>query len=191
MSRQKPTERSLRRILRHATADAHDRLDAAVGAGDLTDRAHYARFLQTQRVARTKIEEWVRANANATRSPPEQSQLIVADLQALQTRNVREPILFACDADDGATLGVAWALAGSSLGNRMMLNTLKEQACGDRPVAFLSDPTMFAYWKKLKPVLDREYTQTQNTAAIAAAEQVFATFMAAHEQGDATAEMAA
>ncbi|MEX0341168.1 MAG: hypothetical protein AB3N06_01140 [Erythrobacter sp.] len=78
-------------------------------------------------------------------------------------------------------LGACWVLAGSSLGNRAILARLGKSGL-QRPVAFLSDTRMTAYWKQLRPLLERPHSLPDDRAALAAAQATFSHFnaVAAH-----------
>lgn len=170
---------TIREALRAATATAHAGLDEGMAQVDLGDAGEYADFLRFQLSARTPIEEWMAGNCAADHHIPSQLALIEADLAALGRDAAISPGRFHAPAT--GCLGVAWALGGSSLGNRAMLAGLRKRGA-DVPVAFLADPAMPAFFARLKRQLDRpaaEYAELP--AAIAAAHAVFAFFVAARD----------
>jgi heme oxygenase len=174
---------TLRHDLKSSTADLHSRLDARLGALDLADRADYARFLRIQLAARGPIERWCGAHLPAALLPPAQSALTAADLAALGVIGGAAAMPFAAPPMcAGTALGVAWALGGSSLGNRAMLAHLRRTASGDWPTAFLADPAMPAFWSALRPHLERSANAEETRAAVAGAEAVFAQFLAAADR---------
>lgn len=174
---------TLRTDLKTSTAHLHSRLDAQLGALDLAHRADYARFLGVQRAARGPIERWCRAHLPSELVPPVQSGLIAADLAALGVTSGAAAVPFAAPAVcAGTALGVAWALGGSSLGNRAMLAHLRRTAPGDWPTAFLADPAMPAFWSAVRPHLERSANAEETRAAVAGAEAVFAQFLAAADR---------
>lgn len=168
---------SIRQVLRGATADDHARLDAGMAGLDLADPSDYARFLQVQYAARLPIEGWTGTAVPAPVRPPIQTPLIAADLAAVgHDPSPRTGPAFS--APTAGAIGVAWALAGSSLGNRAMLADLRKRDASV-PVAFLSDDAMPAFFARLRPRLQDQFADTDmRDAAIDAARAVFAAFAA-------------
>lgn len=174
------TERSnLRSVLRRETASVHDRLDRALGGEALASSGEYARFLATQYRARKPIEDWIAANMAGEEAPPEQAPLIAADLAALgaDTPPVAPSFSMPAEADP---VGLQWALAGSSLGNRAMLAQRRKSGL-DGPEKFLSDAAMPAFFKDLRPRLEAEVDSASAERAVMAAHAVFACFLNALE----------
>lgn len=168
---------TIRQALRCASNDLHTGLDAALGSLDLTDRGQYGMFLSIQRSARRPIEQWLAANAPAELCPPAQSELLAIDLAALGIARTN-PASTAFAAPAEGALGVAWAIAGSSMGNRMMLRALR-QCSGEMPTAFLADERMGAFFAQLRPIIERPADAYADlSTAIAAARTVFAQFAA-------------
>ena len=172
-----PPAQTLRQALRTATSAQHDRLDGRVTAMDLTDREDYRRFLSMQWMARAPIEAWL--TERLPKAPPPLAGLIARDLEAMGAPPPTGQLPFALPA--GADpIGACWAIAGSSLGNRSMLRRLAgSRKAGDVPTDFLADGAMTAYWQTLKPRLEAPAGDSND--AVAAAEAVFATFIAAAE----------
>ena len=171
---------TMREGLRAATAEAHDRLDASVSGKDLTDIAAYSRFLQSQLSARLAVERWLTAHAAPADLPPATAPLLVEDLQALGRPFSLAPARFAPPAD-ADPMGAAWAIAGSQMGNRAMLAHMRKSGGGDLPTAFLADSAMQAFWKQLRPRLERPCDPPALERAAAAARAVFATFTLAFD----------
>ena len=165
----------LRQVLRSRTAHAHDTLDKTMSALDLADPSDYARFLQIQFRARRPIEAWCDEHCPTDLLPPAQTPAIARDLRALG-RSLPEIDGGFVPPSDADPLGVAWALGGSSLGNRAMLAGLRRRDDEDRPVHFLADRAMTEFWRGLLPHLQRAPSARQAQAATAAAEAVFARF---------------
>ncbi len=166
---------TLRLLLRQETAKHHAALDATTDADELTDAESYARFLTRQYCARLPIEEWVARDCPSDFSPPQVALLIAADLSAMG-RSVPAPSLRFELPKSSDPIGLAWAIAGSHLGNRMMLKTLKDASSG-LPDSFLADETMRQFWRSLRPQLDRPMSKVHAQPAITAASSVFAHFL--------------
>ncbi len=167
---------TLRSRLRSATAPLHDRLDASMSA-EVTSLPAYGRFLRVQLAARAPIEAWLAANAPAGLAPPPMAALLVDDLVALgQPWSLASaPFSLAKEAD---VFGAAWVLAGSHLGNRVILSKIGDSA-RRLPTAFLSDPAMALYWRSLLPRLGEQVSEVHAAPAVTAAKRVFAHFIAA------------
>ncbi|RDC60623.1 hypothetical protein HME9302_01837 [Alteripontixanthobacter maritimus] len=151
--------KQLRTILRRETIALHDRLDRAISRFDRTTVAGYARFLKIQYAARKGAEDWAGQMLPHALCPPPLASLISADLTQLG-RSMPEAehtaILAGIDtSSQSAALGAAWVLAGSSLGNRMMLRQVCD-AAPQMPVAFLSDPAMPQFFARLRPLLEED-----------------------------------
>lgn len=78
-------------------------------------------------------------------------------------------------------VGLAWVLAGSHLGNRMMLKGVREKAPG-WPVNFLADESMGRFWKDLRAQLDTPVTLASAHSATIAARAVFDHFIAVFDR---------
>ncbi|ANY18594.1 hypothetical protein A6F68_00058 [Tsuneonella dongtanensis] len=169
---------TIREVLRSETGQSHDLLDQSLGSLDLCERGEYALFLQTQLAARRPIEAWCAVNVPNEFLPPLQSPLIEADLRAMASL-VPETVIGSLSAPPNGWLGVAWAVAGSSLGNRMMLKRLASRG-SDLPRSFLGDDAMPAYFARIRPLLERPAAVAEALAEqVAAAGAVFGTFASA------------
>ena len=167
----------LRKYLRTATSAKHDALDATVEPGDLSVRETYVEFLSRQLIARRPVERWLSEHAADLPAPPATSRLIENDLEKLGadipgTRHDFDP---PAGAD---AIGLAWAIAGSQLGNRMMLKALRDRGA-DLPVAFLSDEAMTQYWKTLRPQIETGVSPEDAERAALGANAVFDHFLLA------------
>ena len=176
---------NLRASLRGATAHAHDLLDQTMrAASGWTSRSDYRRFLSLQHAARMPVEQWIALNAPPAFCPPPQCHLIERDLRALgwsPEDNASEFSLTCRSEGDSTALGVAWVLAGSSLGNRAILKEVKrvaaDSATEEWPCSFLGDDAMPAFWKQLRPHIEQSASHNKLEAASRAANAVFDHFL--------------
>jgi len=181
---------NLRASLRGATASAHDLLDHAMrAASGWTARSDYVQFLKLQHSARRPVEAWLAQHVEPASCPPAQCHLIAQDLARLDSDLPADsPSFDLPDRDAGAShaLGVAWVLAGSSLGNRAILKQVQRVCDAESgeawPHAFLADEAMLSFWKGLRERIERPAPITEVEAASAAATAVFDHFLAATGQ---------
>ncbi|WP_390550417.1 biliverdin-producing heme oxygenase [Qipengyuania sp. MTN3-11] len=159
--------------MKRSTRSVHDALDRKMGADGAADGRAYADFLAVQYSARLPLEDWIAGNCPPDLEPPAQSPLIADDLSALG-RDLPPPVPLA-PLDGADWRGIAWALGGSSLGNRAMLVRRRKLAASG-PDRFLSDPAMPRYFRRLLPILERPVPSSQEEAAVAAALRVFDAF---------------
>lgn len=168
---------TLRHHLRERTRARHDRLDARMSESGLSSPGAYSRFLSTQLAARAGIEDWCRHYCPPELCPPLQCEIIRSDLDALGTGPHEQALPFrpgtAIDP-----IGVVWAIAGSSLGNRAILAQLRKAGAQHLPTTFLADPAMPAFWNRLRPQLDEPASPDVVASAIAGALDVFDHFLA-------------
>ena len=166
---------TLRAQLKRGTTHAHDRLDRRMAALDLASPGDYARFLRIQLAGREPLETWLaeRSDAPALHAS---SPLIRADLEAMGTPAPRSFAPFAppgpCDP-----LGVAWVLAGSSLGNRAMLHDLEKRSALPEQRRFLADAHLAQDFARLRPSIERPCDDPE--PVLAGARAAFAHFTAA------------
>jgi len=169
--------------LRDATWALHERVDHALVSLDLADRLDYIGFLTVQFAARGPIEAWIARGLSQFEPPPPQTGLIAADLHALGAATPAD-ITEHFDCDPAGGLGVAWALGGSSLGNRAMLADLRKRGAA-MPTTFLGDPAMPAYFARLRARLELPADDAETAeASIAGARAVFAAFLRAAARAD-------
>jgi heme oxygenase len=166
---------SLRHVLKQRTRRLHDELDGALGHA-VCDPEGYIGFLATQYAARAPIERWAAQTLPGELRPPTTAPLIAADLTELAA-SLPDEIDFAFPAG-AAPIGLAWALGGSSMGNRAML-VQRRKAGFTSAERFLGDPAGAAFFRRLLPRLSMPASPAQADAAVAAAETVFRTFLAA------------
>lgn len=163
---------SLRACLKSRTRARHDLLDRTMRQAGWSTPASYARFLQIQFFARSAIESWL-DRESLFPEMPRQAALIAADLAELGATLPPHTNDFSLE-DHVEPIGIAWALAGSSLGNRV----IQREIPSGMPVRFLSDRAMEAYWRRLRTELDAPATGHDAEAAAAAAGSVFDHFLA-------------
>lgn len=181
---------NLRASLRGATASAHDLLDHAMrAASGWSTRADYVRFLKLQHAARHPVETWLARHCPDASRPPAQCWLIAQDLTKLGCDLPADARPFTpgqTGTREGLALGVAWVLAGSSLGNRAILKEVVRVSGGERdacwPHAFLADEAMLTFWQGLRRRIERPAAIAEVEAASAAATAVFDHFLAAAGQ---------
>ena len=75
-------------------------------------------------------------------------------------------------------IGLVWALAGSSLGNRAMLHQRRKIGAAG-PERFLADPAMSAFFSGLRARIERPASAELASRAVAGAQAVFSAFLAA------------
>lgn len=164
-------------MLRTATRRAHDVLDASFAGDRLEDREAYGDFLTMQLRARLPLERWAAHHCPPTLRPPETTPEILQDLLALgRPISLRHSeLVMPANADPR---GLAWAIAGSHLGNRAMLHGLRK-ADVQFPASFLADLRMAVFWKDLQPTLESRVSDTEAQRCVDAALAVFRCFEAA------------
>jgi len=166
---------NLRSQLRTSTKSAHDALDATLGTLNLADRDEYCQFLHIQYAARVPLEQWCAVYMPGHLMPPRQSGLIAQDLFSLgSSTDVQFPAFI--PAADIEPLGIAWALGGSSMGNRTMLARMRRHSGKGRPAAFLAGDAMQAFWGTIKPLLGQPVSDATTQRATRGAIAVFACF---------------
>ena len=164
----------------------HDTLDLRVAELRLTEPEDYAEFLLFQYRSRLPVESWAEKEMPRELLPPLQVPLIETDLSALGCSVPSRVGDFVLPTGSDP-IGAAWALAGSSLGNRAMLNSMRKAGGlrADWPDAFLSDTAMTHFWTGLREKIEQPYSGDP-AAALRAAEAVFARFIAESERITAT-----
>ena len=162
-------------FLRAATAQDHERVDAAFGDFDLADRADYARFLTAQAAAFLPTEAAIERAGPLAVVPdwPERrrSALLLNDLAALGIAPPEGEALGALESPT-EVLGAIYVLEGSRLGGAMLARSIPD----GYPRRFMtaSDPVR---WRGLISIMDRcLISDEQRAAATTAARRVFALF---------------
>ena len=173
--------RELREQLRQATALTHSRMDEAVGQWPLSSNRDYAAFLMAQIDARSRLDAAFRRQPPAMiEAPPAQTSLIAHDLGELGFAAPTVSRDFSLD-DPYAALGAAWAMSGSSLGNRTLL-VRRHKAGLSGAERFLSDSCLPSYFRELLSVLARPHRPEEVAAAVTGAEAAFNIFEEAFAQ---------
>lgn len=175
-----PAKSTLRQHLRVQTRASHDLLDETLSDSDLSEPLAYARFLTTQLAARAGIEAWCDQHCPAELLPPAQIDLLQRDVSQLAQVDHTPVAAFRPDPTIDP-IGVAWAVAGSSLGNRTILARLRKAGDTDLPTHFLADPAMPKFWNRLRPQLEQPATCDQAANAVKGAQAVFDHFLTASE----------
>lgn len=161
--------------LKHATAQAHERLDARFSRFDLTDRNDYGAFLLAQAGAflptEAALDDAGAGTVIGDWSDRRRASALRADLAAL---GLDEPPPVRIPAIEGevAILGAAYVLEGSRLGGAMLLRQMPD----DLPRAFMSagNPKL---WRAFVTHLDHRLSSPNDIAAASAvASSVFEAF---------------
>lgn len=163
-------------LLKAATRDAHDRVDAAFAAFDLGSEADYRRFLQRHAAAFLPAEQAL-TDAGAGRLLPgwndaRRSAALVADLADLGM--TPPPPCVPPDFDsEAAVLGGAYVLEGSRLGGAVL-----RKSVGDgMPRRFLDSVHASGRWRDFIALLNRSLYETRSLSeATKAALGTFALF---------------
>lgn len=140
---------SLRTRLHAAVGAAQAALDRRLTRLQLGRRDDLVRYLGFQLMARAGIEQWLAERAPRDWLPPPQTGLIAADLIAVGGL----PAAFAppCFRPEAGAhwVGPAYVLAGSHLGNRLLMAQAGEALPGHARL-FLTGTRMQTYWRRLR-----------------------------------------
>lgn len=135
-------------MLRAATGAAHDRVDAAFGAHDLSDAAAYRAFLLAHARALPVAEQAMAALPFARTLPP-RTPLLAGDLADLGA--AMPPLLpFTPGDDDASRWGVLYVVEGSRLGGAM----LARQVPAGMPCRYLGAVHAPGQWRAIRAALD-------------------------------------
>jgi heme oxygenase len=162
--------------LRDRTGKAHERVDAAFGRFDLTDRHSYADFLTGHASALLPLEEALTSAGAAGLTEDwashRRAPLLLADHGALDV--APPPLVPAPDfADEAEMLGGLYVLEGSRLGGAVLRKAVPPHL----PAAFLSAPQAPRRWTRFASELDLLLdTPSRLDAAVHAALACFACF---------------
>ncbi|ATY32351.1 biliverdin-producing heme oxygenase [Sphingomonas psychrotolerans] len=176
------------KTLRAGTAEAHERVDAAFAAFDLTDRDSYAAFLRAHAEVLLPLEEalpgerivpdWegrkrgalLREDLAFLRHPGESRDLLPQSTQPV----ARDPGLRRDDEwDEAAIAGTLYVLEGSRLGGRFLARQLPPGF----PRAYLDADQPPENWRNLLARLGTIlYQPAQLQSALVAARNVFSAF---------------
>ncbi len=166
-------------MLRAATGDAHERLDALFAGFAIASRDGYARFLAAHAMALPALERALDARGFAGELSDwprrRRSDALAADLAAL---GEPQPPALAAPAlgDRAACWGAAYVLEGSRLGGAMLARMIPPGA----PDAYLAGPRPPGAWRAFLTALETALASADALAsAVAAANASFALFEAA------------
>lgn len=164
-----------RSLLRTATASAHERVDRAFGAFDLSDRDDYRAFLIAQAGPLLSAEAAIDAFDPHSLLPdwPERRRaaLLRADLADFDVPAPQlEPLAVQSNA---AALGVIYVLEGSRLGGALLARNVPM----DLPGRFIRCAPAPKRWQELIDVMDRHLVKPhEHAVAVEAARTVFDLF---------------
>lgn len=173
---------SFRHRLRHATAEAHARLDAQLGELDLRDRDDYRRFLEANAAALLPLEDALVASRVADYFPDwEQRSRRTAILDDLaRVGGAADPLPAPTPPLDAAgVLGTMYVLEGSRLGAKVLLRDVERSP--DPIVAeatdYLRHGSEERLWQSFLAQLERHGAALPNeTAAADGAARAFDLF---------------
>jgi heme oxygenase (biliverdin-IX-beta and delta-forming) len=168
--------KSAHQMLRDATREAHERVDAAFGHFDLQHRASYRDFLTAHAQALLPIETWLDAHAAATLISDwprrKRGDALLADLAAI---GGDPPSLtaFACEPTPQGMMGVVYVVEGSRLGGRYIARQLHP----DSPRRYLDADQAPGKWQLFLSQLDDFlYEDASRTRAVCGALLAFDRF---------------
>jgi heme oxygenase len=170
---------SLRADLRHGTADIHQRLDARIG--HFADRQSYCTYLANTYRFRQQVEPALGGHAGwSARSILAELRQDLVDLGAEAPSSGAPPLSL---SDPSALLGAFYVLEGSGLGARLLFRRAEalglSAAFGARHLAHqIAEP---GRWRSFLDLLDRA-AHVDRPLALAAAQTVFETALATHEE---------
>ena len=168
---------TLRDVVRDATVTDHAALDQAFAAFDPGRREDLMRFLGIHLSARAGIERWLADACPAAWLPPAQTGLIAQDLMALGGLPAAFPAPDFAPGEDCGWIGPAYVIAGSHLGNRLLL-AQAEPALPRGAQRFLTGAAMQGYWRRLRVLLDETPGPDGARGIVAGAKAAFAHFAA-------------
>lgn len=168
--------------LRAATAAAHDRVDSAFAAFDLSDRDGYAAFLRAHAEVLLPLEESLPGERiTADWEDRKRGHLLREDLALLRDAGPPTARAHPACADlgpggewsDASLAGMLYVIEGSRLGGRFLARKLP----AGFPRAYLDSDQPAEKWRNLLDRLETIlYEPAQLQSALAAAEQTFAAF---------------
>ncbi len=170
------TASGARRALRDETRQAHDRVDAAFGAHDLSTLDGYARFLSAQSRAFVAVERAAEAAgvAGLIEDWPlrRRADLLLEDLAEMGVaapRTIQAPPM----TSEAELLGAVYVLEGSRLGGAVLGRNIPDQA----PRRFLGGDGAGPRWRALTALLDARLVAADQIAdAVRSARSVFDCF---------------
>ncbi len=178
---------SLRSVLKAATAADHAKLDATLGAIDLSTLAGYRRFLEINAAALLPLERALIAGGvrklTADWDRRARSRAILADLAAIggSVQPLDPPVI----ADRPALLGTLYVLEGSRLGAAYLLRHVDRTADARilAATAFLRHGTGEQLWPSFLALLEHHAAElTDEDDVVVPARHAFALFATAASQ---------
>jgi heme oxygenase len=171
----------LRYRLRDATAGAHARLDAQLGAFNLRRLSDYRRFLEISAAALLPLEAAL-VEAGVGRVFPDwpsrsRTRALLADLD--RTGGVARPLPVPGPLDFAGILGTMYVLEGSRLGARLLLEDVRQSsdAVVTGATAYLAHGAGHPLWQSFVESLERHAASLDDdTRAITAARRAFGLF---------------
>ncbi|NYT42899.1 biliverdin-producing heme oxygenase [Sphingomonas sp. R-74633] len=159
--------------MRAATAEAHDRVDAAFGDFDLTDRESYARFLAAHADVVWALEAALPGErVTADWEDRKRGALLREDLAQLPKVGQAHPASPPVFDSDAAIAGTLYVLEGSRLGGKFLARSLPTGF----PRAYLDSDQRAEKWQQLLAAID---DSLRDPAALEAARTAaLATFAA-------------
>jgi heme oxygenase len=172
--------RSLRKRLREATADAHSSLDLVIGSLRLTTLLDYGRFLEASAAALIPLEAAIEnSGVNSVLSDwsaRSRTGAILIDLSRIGGNVRLLDISTRMSRDE--MIGSLYVMEGSRLGAKYLLRavTISPDPIVAGAIAYLSHGSGKALWPAFLSFLDSEGSSVDETAAIAGAKAAFDLF---------------
>jgi heme oxygenase len=139
-------------MLRDATGAAHEQVDAAFGAHDLSSPAAYRAFLLAHARALPAAERAMAALPFAA-TLPTRTPLLAADLTELDA-TIPAPLPFAPGDDSASLWGVLYVVEGSRLGGALLARQVPDGA----PGRYLGAVHAPGQWRAIRAALDEAAT---------------------------------
>lgn len=175
-----PAAAGLRLCLRSVTAEAHARLDARLGAFDLTGLPDYRRFLEANAAALLPLEAALTAARVAEIFPDwdlrSRKAAILEDLA--RTGGQIEPLPVPGPLDVGGVLGTMYVLENSRLDARARLIAVKRSTDAQvlHATAFLRHGAGHHFWPSFLAILESHPAADHETSAVDGAIRAFGMF---------------
>jgi len=180
-----PAATGLRGRLKIATAEAHARLDARLGALDLQRRPDYRRFLEASAAALLPLEDALIAAGVARIFPDwplrQRCGAIIEDVARLG--GIAGPLCWIAPPGFSGVLGMMYVLEGSRLGAKVLLSHVAQSPdpIVARTTAYLSHGAGLSLWPSFRTTLEANATLADEAQAIDGALQAFSLFDEAFE----------
>jgi heme oxygenase (biliverdin-IX-beta and delta-forming) len=191
-SQRTSTPDTLRYRLRSATSEAHARLDAALGAFDLTRRDGYRAFLEANAAALLPLEDALAAAGVADFFPDWQqrtrSGAVLGDLA--RVGGTARPFDTPAPLDTAGLLGTMYVLEGSRLGAKYLIKSVKQSTdpVVAQATAYLGHGAGDRFWQSFLSLLEcHGETLADDAAVVDGARRAFDLFALAAARARATA----